>query len=107
MATVHYGKSARSCGQGQRRHAKEAVMIIHMSDGPSVDTAKELGSEERHIVQKLFAWTAMVKSVARFRELKKKAMVDGWNNSGPVRESRALSRIADDLEARIRQRLKD
>lgn len=80
--------------------------MIKMSDGTSVDTAKELGPEERHIVQKLFAWTATVESVARFRAFKKKALADGWNNSGPVRESLALSRIADDLEARIRQRLK-
>jgi hypothetical protein len=82
-------------------------MIIKLSDGSSIDTAKDLGPEERHIVQKLFAWTATVESVARFRELKKKALADGWNNSGPLRERRALSRVANDLEARIRQRLKN
>jgi hypothetical protein len=82
-------------------------MIIDISDGTSIDTAKEFGSEERHIVQKLFAWASMVESVTRFRELKKKALADGWNNSGPVQESRALSLVANDLEARIRRRLKD
>jgi hypothetical protein len=82
-------------------------MIINMSDGTSIDTVKEFGPEERHIVQKLFAWTATVESVARFRELKKKALADGWNNSGPVQESRALSLVANDLEARLRRRLKN
>lgn len=80
-------------------------MIIHIGDGTSIDTAKEFGPEERHIVQKLFAWTATVESVARFRELKEKALADGWNNSGPVRESRALSLVANDLETRILRRL--
>ncbi len=82
-------------------------MILNLGDGSSIDTAKELGPEERHIVQKLFAWSDTVQSVARFRELKKKALADGWNNSGPLRESRTLSLVARDLEVRIRQRLKD
>jgi hypothetical protein len=80
-------------------------MIINISGGRSVDTAKELGPEERHILQKLLAWADMVESVDRFRELRKKALADGWNNSGPVLESRALSLIANDLETRIRRRL--
>ena len=82
-------------------------MIINIYDGTSIDTVKDLGAEERHIVQKLFAWASMVESVTRFRELKKKALADGWNNSGPVRESRALSLVANDLEIRIRRRLKN
>ena len=82
-------------------------MIINIYDGTSIDTVKDLGAEERHIVQKLFAWETMVESVAQFRELKKKALADGWNNSGPVRESRALSLVANDLEIRIRRRLKN
>jgi hypothetical protein len=82
-------------------------MIINIYDGTSIDTVKDFGPEERHIVQKLFAWETMVESVAQFRELKKKALADGWNNSGPVRESRALSLVANDLEIRIRRRLKN
>ena len=82
-------------------------MIINIYDGTSIDTVKDFGSEERHIVQKLFAWETMVESVAQFRELKKKALADGWNNYGPVRESRALSLVANDLEIRIRRRLKN
>lgn len=80
-------------------------MIINTCDGRSIDTAKDFGPEERHIVQKLFAWATLVESVARFREIKKKALADGWNNSGPVLESRALARVANDLEIRIRRRL--
>lgn len=82
-------------------------MIININSGISIDTDKDLGPEERHIVQKLLAWASTVESVPRFRELRKKALADGWNNSGPVGESRALSLVADDLEARIRQRLKN
>jgi len=82
-------------------------MIINTYQGTSIDTEKDFGPAERHIVQKLFAWTSMVESVARFREIKKKALADGWNNSGPIEESRALSLVVNDLEARIRRRLKD
>jgi len=82
-------------------------MIIKIRDGTSIDTDKDLGPAERHIVQKLFAWSDMVESVARFRELRKKALVDGWNNSGPLQESRALSLVAGELEGRIRRRFTD
>ena len=82
-------------------------MKINLTNGMSIDTDKDFGPEERHIVQKLLAWASIVESVARFRELKRKALTDGWNNSGPVGESRALSLVADDLEVRIRQRLEN
>ena len=82
-------------------------MIIKITDGTSIDTAKDFGPEERHIAQKLFAWASLVESVAQFRELKKKALNDGWNNSGPVQESRALALVAGELEGRIRQRSKN
>ena len=82
-------------------------MLIRIHSGESIDTEKSLGPEERHIVQKFFAWADTVESVARFRELRKKALADGWNDSGPVQESRALSLIAGDLEARIRERLQN
>lgn len=81
-------------------------MIINIYNGTSIDTTKDFGPAERHIVQKLFAWASMVESVARFRELKEKALADGWNNSSPVRESRALSLVANELEVQIRRRLK-
>ena len=82
-------------------------MIIKTYDGTSIDTAKDLDPAERHIVQKLFAWASMVESMARFRELKKKALADGWNNSGPVVECRTLSLVAKELEVQVRQRLMD
>jgi hypothetical protein len=82
-------------------------MIIQTHEGRSVDTATDLGPEERHILQKLMAWESMVKSLEQFREIRKKALADGWNNSGPVQESQALLRVIKVLETRIRQRLKN
>ena len=79
-------------------------MIINTYDGASIDTAKDLEPAERHIVQKLFAWAGMVESVARFRKLKQRALAEGWNNSGPVRESRALAAIIKDLEQDVVER---
>ena len=81
-------------------------MIIETFDGRSINTATDLGPEERHILQKLMAWGSMVKSLDQFRDIKKKALANGWNNSGPVRESRALSLVVKGLEIQIRQRLK-
>ncbi|WP_299976181.1 hypothetical protein [Desulfobacula sp.] len=81
-------------------------MIIETSDGRSINTATDLGPEERHILQKLMAWGPMVESLDQFRDIKKKGLANGWNNSGPVRESRALSLVVKDLEVQIRQRLK-
>lgn len=81
-------------------------MIIKTSNGRSIDTAVDLGPEERHILQKLFAWQSVVDSVALFREKKTQALAAGWNGSGPVRESRALSLVTRDLEEKILRRLK-
>ena len=53
-------------------------MIINTVNGTSIDTAKDFEPAERHIVQKLLAWTATVESVAQFRGLKKKALDNGW-----------------------------
>ena len=79
-------------------------MIIITSSGEKIDTAA-LSSEERHILQKLFAWKSMVDSMALFREKKKDALKNGWNNSGPVSESRALSLVIAHLENQVRLRL--
>lgn len=81
-------------------------MIIETRNGRSVDTATDMTPEERHILQKLMAWVSMVESLNQFREIKKKALADGWNNSGPVYESRMLSLVIRDLELKIVQRLK-
>lgn len=79
-------------------------MIITSSTGEKIDTAT-LSSEERHILQKLFAWKSLVDSVALFREKKNEALKNGWNNSGPVPESRALSLVIAHLETQVRLRL--
>jgi hypothetical protein len=80
-------------------------MIIITSSGEKIDTA-HLSSAERHILQKLFAWKSLVDSVALFREKKKAALETGWNNSGPVSESRELSLVIAHLETQVRLRLK-
>ncbi len=81
-------------------------MIITTQNGQKIDTAVDLGPEERHILQKLFAWSSMVESVTQFRQIKEKALKVGWNDSGPVRESRNLSLVVQDFEIKIRQRLR-
>ena len=80
-------------------------MIIHIDENTEIDTDRDLSSAERHIVQKLFGWKSMVGSVAEFHEKKKSALQAGWNNSGPVRESRALGLIVVKLEKELRARL--
>jgi hypothetical protein len=80
-------------------------MIITTQTGEKIDTAT-LSPAERHILQKLFAWASLVKSVSGFQEKKQEALEAGWNQSGPVTETRALALVARHLEVGIRQRLK-
>lgn len=81
-------------------------MIITPHSGKSIDTATDLTSEERHILQKLFAWKAVADSLTQFRKIKDRAMKMGWNNSGPVQESRILKIVIQHLEKELIQRLK-
>jgi hypothetical protein len=82
-------------------------MIIQIDNNTEVDTDRDLSSEERHILQKLFGWKTMVDSVAQFRQKTASALSVGWNNSGPVRESRALALVIQQLEKELRLRLKN
>ena len=79
-------------------------MIFTMDTGETVDTVS-LSPEERHIIQKLLAWHSLVDSMAQFQEKTRDALRVGWNNSGPVHESRALSLVIRHLETRLRNRL--
>lgn len=81
-------------------------MIIQVENNSSIDTDRDLSAEERHILQKLFGWKSMAGSLAEFREKKESALRTGWNNSGPVRESRALSQVIRQLEKELLARLK-
>lgn len=81
-------------------------MIIHLDKQTAIDTARDLGPEERHVVQKLMAWKTLVTSVGQFREKKEQALAAGWNDSGPVRETRNLTLIYRHLEKEVRQGLK-
>ncbi|MBW1733894.1 MAG: hypothetical protein JRJ09_06345 [Deltaproteobacteria bacterium] len=81
-------------------------MIITIRNNKTFDTAKDLTATERHILQKLFLWESMASSVEEFREKKKEALVKGWNNSGPVSQSKPLQQIIAHLEAKVALRLK-
>ena len=80
-------------------------MIITTKDGQSFDTETDLTAPERHILQKLFLWESMASSLEEFRSKKQDALVKGWNNSGPIRESRTLKQIIGDLEEKVTNRL--
>ncbi|MFO8111625.1 MAG: hypothetical protein R6T92_03860 [Desulfosalsimonadaceae bacterium] len=81
-------------------------MVITLSNGRKVDTESELTPEERHIVQKLYAWASVVDNAAQFREKKKEAIQTGWNNSGPVTQRDILRLIIADLEKSVVKRTK-
>ena len=74
------------------------AMIISIDNNRDVDTDRELSSEERHVLQKLLCYRAIVDSVDDFRLRKEKAYSVGWNNSGPIKESPALALIVQQME---------
>jgi len=82
-------------------------MIYTTQTGEVFDTEKDFSSEERHVLQKLFIWQEMAASVAEFRRKKEEALQAGWNNSGPLKASRALQTLTADLEAQVVRRLRE
>ena len=76
-------------------------MIFTTQRGESFDTQKDFSEVERHILQKLFIWKEMAASPEEFRRKKEEALRRGWNNSGPVPESRAMQSITQDLEEQV------
>ncbi|OGR19439.1 MAG: hypothetical protein A2X81_05165 [Desulfobacterales bacterium GWB2_56_26] len=80
-------------------------MIIRLADNSEIDTERDLSSAEKHILQKLLCYVYFVGSVAEFRQKKETAFLVGWNNSGPVRETPTMARVAEQLEAELRIRL--
>jgi len=97
---------------GNTRHIKSTIhrnkenMIITTDTGNTIDTA-DLSPEERHVLQKLFAWNTLVASLEQFRDKKNQALAAGWNHSGPIRETRALSQVIQHLEKQVKERLKN
>ena len=73
--------------------------------GETFDLEEDFSSPERHILQKLLLWQEMAASVEVFRRQKAAALLAGWNNSGPIKEGRALRSVTEDLEARVARRL--
>ena len=82
-------------------------MIIETPDGRRVDTAKDLSAAERHVLQKLLAWRDLATSVQQLREKTADALARGWDASGPVRPSRALSTVIEELERQLTLRLRE
>jgi len=80
-------------------------MIITTWNGKSFDTEKDLNAPERHVLQKLFAWESMATSLEQFKQKKEKALLKGWNNSGPIQEGMALKVIIGTLEKKVAARL--
>jgi hypothetical protein len=81
-------------------------MIFTTKRGESFDTGKDLSAAERHILQKLFLWKDLASSVEDFRSEKQKALLKGWNDSGPIPESNAMKSITSDLEKQVSLRLR-
>ncbi len=82
-------------------------MIIQIDNKTKIDTDRDLNSAERHVLQKLIGWKTMVDSMAQFREKKRSALQVGWNNSGPIQESKALALVIQQFEKELRLRLTD
>ena len=80
-------------------------MIIDTENGRTFNTETDLTAAERHILQKLFLWKSMASSLREFREKKEEAFQKGWNNSGPIHESQAMTWIIRDLEVKVLERL--
>ena len=74
-------------------------MIITTWNGKSFNTEKDLSAPERHILQKLLVWKAAETSLEQFEKKKEAALLKGWNNSGPIKESKALKTIIEDIES--------
>jgi|UniRef100_A0A7V6A5E4 hypothetical protein len=80
-------------------------MLSTTEKGETFNLEKDFSSPERHILQKLFLWQGLAENIEVFRRKKAQALRAGWNNSGPVRESPALTCVAQDLEKRLSRRL--
>jgi hypothetical protein len=80
-------------------------VIITTKDGKTYDTEIDLTAPERHVLQKLFLWRTMASSIEMFRQKKEEALVKGWNNSGPIKETPRLEDIIRDLEQKLVSRL--
>jgi len=80
-------------------------MIIETKTGKSFDTDKDLTAPERHILQKLIIWKSFAVSVEQFREEEKRAILRGWDNSGPIKPSEAMKAILAELEEHVALRV--
>lgn len=82
-------------------------MKIQIDSHTEVDTDRDLSAEERHIVQKLLCYKTFVSSITEFREKTAQALEVGWNNSGPIEESKSMKLVVQQMEEEIGLRLED
>jgi hypothetical protein len=81
-------------------------MLYTTSKGEVFDLEKDFSSPERHALQKLLLWKELASSVAEFGIKKQEALRQGWGDSGPIQESRAMRSITKDLEEQVAGRLR-
>ncbi len=80
-------------------------MIYTTQKGEAFDLERDFSSAERHVLQKLLLWKDLARSVEEFRGKKQEALRQGWGDSGPIAESRALKSLTKDLEEQVTRRL--
>ena len=81
-------------------------MIIHLKNGKTYDTDRDLSPPERHILQKMFALEWSAESVEHFRKKRDEAVCVGWNGSGPVQAGSALKAIMGEMDKKVKDRQK-
>ena len=81
-------------------------MIYTTQKGEPFDLEQDFSSAERHVLQKLLLWKDLAAGVEEFRAKKQEALRQGWGDSGPVQESRALQSLTRDLEDQVAARLR-
>lgn len=80
-------------------------MKVVLASGETIDTATDLGSAERHVLQKVLAWRDLAKGLEQYRQKVAAALAAGWNDRGPVRPSPPMARLLAHFEAQARARL--
>ncbi len=81
-------------------------MLYTTRKGEVFDLEKDFSSPERHALQKLLLWRDLAASPEEFRTRKQEALRQGWGDSGPIQESRALKSVTQDLEEQVALRLR-
>lgn len=76
-------------------------MLYRTLAGRLLDTDRDLGEAERHVLQKLVAWERLGLAPAEFALRRAKALAQGWDRRGPLMPGAAFQALADDLAKRL------